>query len=138
MLIKLQSQLEGKIASFGEARELFCSNGYAFGGNWDYHCGCFDSVLHRDLDLGETVYLRVPFCVVDGELDNSNAQIQFETPYIIKHIVNVGLDKEGTSLLGSTVNQFQQPIDKDGYIHDKQYWEQVGEQSIQQVLSQLY
>ncbi|MDQ0197650.1 hypothetical protein [Neobacillus ginsengisoli] len=37
-------------------------------------------------------------------LDHSSALIEFGTPFVIKHIVNIGLD------------QFQTPLDNDGYI----------------------
>ncbi len=134
-MIPLHSDLEGKIALFGEAKHVFEKHGYVFGGNWDYHCGCFDSILHRD--GGETVYLRVPFCVVDGELDRYDAHIQFETPYIVNHIVNVGIDKEGTSLLGAALNQFQEPLDPDGPIQQKSYWEKIGQQSLERVIQAL-
>jgi len=39
-----------------------------------------------------------------------------------------GVDYDEGSLLDATgVSQFQTPLDKDGYIHDKSRWIQAGE-----------
>ncbi len=135
-MLKLNTTLEGKTALFGEAKHLLKKIGYDFGGNWDYHCGSFDSVLYRQ--EGETFYLRVPFCVIDGMLDHHHAHIEFETPYIIKHVVNVGLDTDESSLVSAAFNQFQEPIDRDGAINNEQKWEEIGEQAIRQIMNTLY
>src|SRR5690625_3311373 len=71
-----------------------------------YHKGKFDMVLCRN--GGETIYIRIPFDVLEGELDRPNAFIQFGKPYVIKHVVNTGLDWDENSLLATTgFNQFQ-------------------------------
>lgn len=135
-MLKLQTDLEGKKASFGDMQERIEELGYTLGGNWDYNRGCFDSILWRE--AGETIYLRVPFIVMDGELDQYAASIMFQTPYVIKHIVNIGLDKDENSLLSATgFNQFQDPIEKDGHIRNKNKWVDAGERAITQVLNCL-
>src|SRR5699024_12325898 len=64
--------------------------------------------------------------------------IEFETPYVIKHVVHVGLERDENSLLSTTgFNQFQKPLDKDGYIHDKSKWQEFGEETIGDLLNKL-
>ena len=135
-MIKLHTDIEGKKGYFGKMRQLFNQLGYVFGGNWDYHKGKFDAILLRE--EGETIYLRVPFYVLEGELDRDEAFIEFKQPYVIKHVVNIGLDRDENSLLtASGLNQFQEPLDTDGQIIDKSRWEMEGEQAIAYVVSTL-
>ena len=136
-MIQLQSDIEGKRAYFGVVRQLFDLNGCSFCSNFDYDQGKFDSVLWRD--GGETIYLRIPINVLEGALDHSNAYIEFGTPYLIKHVVNLGLDYDEHSLLTGTtgLTQFQEPLDKDGYIRDKSRWEMAGEEKITQILNSI-
>lgn len=76
--------------------------------------------------------------MVEGELDKSDAYIEFEKPYVIKHVVNVGLERDGNSLLTTTgLNQFQSPVDKDGNIFDKSKWVEFGEEAIGDILDQI-
>ncbi|MBA9026072.1 MULTISPECIES: YugN family protein [Bacillaceae] len=136
-MIKLQSGIEGKQAYFGLVREIFNSFGCSFCSNFEYDQGKFDTVLWRE--GGETIYLRIPFNVLDGALDHSNAFIEFGTPYVIKHVVNFGLDYDENSLLTTTtgLNQFQEPLDNDGYVRDKSRWKKAGEETIDHVLSSM-
>lgn len=132
-MIELQTALEGQQARFGDMREIFSNYGFDMGGNWDYHKGSFDCTLWRD--SGESIYIRVPFVVLDGELDHPNAYIQFQKPYVIKHVVNIGLDTDEQSLLAATgFNQFQDPVDTDAQIEQKNKWEHEGEQLIQRIM----
>ena len=48
---------------------------------------------------GESIFLRIPIYVLDGELDHSKALIEFGTPFVIKHVVNIGLDHDENSFL---------------------------------------
>ncbi len=131
-MLKLQTELEGKQACFGMMKSEFGKQGFCLGGNWDYHTGYFDSILHRE--GGETIYIRIPFKVLSGELDHFDTSIEFQVPYVIKHIVNIGLDRDESSLVSASVNQFQTPLDKDGTIHNKNKWEEAGEQVVQKLL----
>lgn len=132
-MIILNTDIEGKKVTFGSARDIFHSYGCSFCSNFDYDKGKFDAILHRD--GGETIYLRVPFYVVDGMLDHPKASIEFGAPFVIKHVVNLGLDYDEHSLVTATTGlaQFQDPIDKDGYIVDKSRWQQAGEEAIGQI-----
>lgn len=134
-MLELQTELEGKRTHFGEFLNLIEPKGYHLGGGWDYHSGCFDSILHRE--GGETIYLRMPFLVRDGILDDQYAGIEFTKPYVIKHVVNVGLDSDMSSLGTATFNQFQEPFDKDATIHDKSKWALAGEQAIEEIIPYL-
>lgn len=105
-------------------------------GGWEYHSGLFDGVMHRE--GGETIYMRLPFAVIEGELDRRDAFIQFEKPFVIKHVVNLGLDTDENALLTTTgLNQFQKPLDTDGHIRDKSKWQEFGEEAIGDILNQL-
>lgn len=135
-MLKLQTDIEGKKVYFGEVRNVFNANGFTFCSNFEYTHGKFDMNLCRE--GGETIYIRVPFNVLHGELDRPNAYIQFGQPYVIKHVVNIGLDWDENSLLTATgFNQFQNPVDKDGNILDKSRWEAAGEQMVHRVVSSL-
>lgn len=136
-MIILDTEIEGKTAKFGEMMEHLCPLGYCLGGNWDYDKGHFDSVLWRE--GGETIYMRIPFHVVEGMLDEYQARIRFDKPYVIKHVVNIGLDRDESSLLTTTgVNQFQEPLDQDGNIHRPQKWEEAGEAAINEILNGIH
>ena len=132
-LLELQSAIEGREAHFGYMRDKIGGHGFCIGGNWEYHKGSFDVILWRD--SGETIYLRVPFNVTEGELDAYDTRIRFTAPFIIKHITHVGLEYDGSSLLDATgMSQFQTPIDKDAEIHRKNRWVQMGEQVVTDVV----
>lgn len=136
-MIQLQTELDGKTANFGDLRNQIKGLGYSIGGNWDYHKGSFDNVLWRE--EGETIYLRLPFVVLDGDLDHHEAFIRFQTPYVIKHVVNIGLDTAGDSLLDATgFSQFQDPLDKDGQIVNKNRWAHAGEQAVEEVIRYIH
>ena len=136
-MLKLQTELEGQTASFGLVSDCIRGLGYHMGGNWDYHQGCFDHILCQE--GGETIYIRIPFSVTDGELDDYEASIKFRTPYIIKHVVHVGLDRDETSLLNvDGFNQFQPPIDKDGKIKNKNRWMHAGEVAVKDLMDCMH
>lgn len=135
-MIHLETGVEGTKMTFGEAQDFLKPFGLHIGGNWEYDSGMFDGILHRE--NGETIYLRMPFTVIEGELDYRNAVIQFEKPFVIKHVVNLGLDKGGSALLTTTgLSQFQKPLDKDGYIPNKSEWQEFGEEIVGDILDKL-
>ncbi|MEC1722056.1 YugN family protein [Schinkia azotoformans] len=136
-MIKLQTNIEGKRAYFGVIKNIFQSHGCSFCSNFDYHQGKFDALLWRE--GGESIYLRMPIYVVNGELDYSNALIEFGTPFVIKHVVNIGLDYDENSLLTATtgLNQFQDPLDTDGYIRDKSRWAKAGEETVNMIMNSI-
>ncbi|MDW0110228.1 YugN family protein [Sporosarcina aquimarina] len=134
-MIRLKTGLEGRKTRFGNMRERLEESGYHLGGNWDYHTGYFDRILNRE--EGETLYIRAPFDVIAGRLDEDSASIKFRTPFLIKHVVNIGFDSEDSSLLTSTFNQFQEPVDKDGRIPDKKKWQEIGVREVNRLIAIL-
>lgn len=128
-MISLQTNIEGTRYYFGDIRNALKPEGFFLCGAWEYDRGKFDAILWRE--HGETIYLRIPFHVIHGQLDHVDAYIEFRTPYLIKHIVNLGLDRDENSLLSATgFNQFQKPLDKDGEINNKDLWKYHGEMLI--------
>lgn len=135
-MIHLETDMEGKQMYFGQAEKTLKEFGLSMGGGWEYHSGMFDGIMHRE--EGETIYIRLPFQVIEGELDRRDAFIEFKKPFVIKHVVNIGLDKDENALLTTTgLNQFQEPLDKDGYIHDKSKWQEFGEEAIGDILDSI-
>ncbi|MGG0655884.1 YugN family protein [Rummeliibacillus pycnus] len=137
MMIQFESRIEGIKTEFGYIRDIFEPFGCSFCSNFEYHEGKFDSILYRK--DGETIYLRIPFKVIDGELDHYSAYIQFGRPYVIKHVVNLGLDYDENSLMtvSAGLSQFQDPLDKDGEIRDKSRWVKAGEEKIEHILKSM-
>jgi len=135
-MIHLDTDIEGKQMTFGYAEETLKRFGLVIGSSWEYHHGVFDGILHRK--GGETIYVRLPFQVIDGELDRADALIEFEQPFIVKHVVNLGIDKSGHGLLTvAGLGQFQKPLDRDGHIHNKNHWEEFGEDMIANILDDV-
>lgn len=135
-MIYLDTAIEGKQMAFGYAKHMLKQVGLELSGSWEYDRGIFDGIMHRE--GGETIYMRVPFQVIEGELDRDDAWIEFLKPFIIKHVVHLGLDKDSHSLLEATgLSQFQKPLDKDGYIHDKSKWQEFGEEIVGDLLDRL-
>ncbi|GKV54135.1 hypothetical protein NCCP2222_00820 [Sporosarcina sp. NCCP-2222] len=133
MLFLTETELEGKQAYYGEICEHFGDQGLILG-NWDYDQGLFDKILYKQ--GGVTIYLRCPFDVIQGELDQQDALLLFKKPFIIKHILNIGLDEEESPVLTVTgLEQFQKPVDKDAPIEKKSSWAEDGEQVISKTLS---
>lgn len=135
-MLKLQTELEGKTARFGDIRDKMNELGYNLGGNWEYDAGSFDHTLWNS--KSETIYIRLPFTVLDGMLDEYDAFISFQSPFIIKHVINIGLEKDEHSLLtASGWNQFQDPVSSDAPINQKNKWEEAGEQAVSRLIQHL-
>lgn len=128
-MIELKTTMPGKKALFGDACKVLEEHGVIIGGNWDFDRGNFDRVLNQD--GGESIYLRMPFDVVDGVMDEDSAMISFGTPFIIKHVLNIGLDDDDSPVLAAAgLDQFQTPQDKDAPIVYDEKWVHEGEDLI--------
>lgn len=118
-IISLKSTIEGKTVIYGNALKRFKVAGLDIGGGWEYDHGMFDTILYQRKET--TIYLRVPFEVLEGELDSPRTIIRFQTPFVIKHVMNIGLDEEDSaSLTAAGLEQFQAPQDSDAPI-DRQH-----------------
>lgn len=119
-MIPLQSKLEQVEGSYSDILALLKPQRFSLGGNWDYTHGSFD----RPLDEEQKVWLRLPFTVVKGELDGENERqdtgIRFQTPLVLRHLYNDGLDDTApVNTYGALVNQFQAPVDPDAPVADE-------------------
>ncbi len=118
-MIALKSKIEGKTVIYGNALKLFKEAGMDIGGGWEYDHGMFDTILYQRKET--TIYLRVPFQVLEGELDSPRTVIRFQTPFVIKHVMNIGLDEEDSATMTvAGLEQFQAPQDPDAPI-DRQH-----------------
>jgi YugN-like family len=109
----LKSKLENKIFTLNSIEQELKSHGFVIGPNWDYDHGSFDLLMENE--NGRYHYLRLPFSVTSGSLDMHGAEVQFESPYLLTHVYNEGLDDnigvEGA--FTASINQFSEPIEKD-------------------------
>ncbi|WP_028562011.1 YugN family protein [Paenibacillus pinihumi] len=131
-MIPLSSKLESREQEFVEIMKMLEEHQFSLGGNWDYHQGSFD----RYLDEAHKVWLRIPFDVINGNLDDqteeNDAKIRLGQPYVLKHVYNEGLDPEAqVQTLGALVNQFQTPVDPDAPI--EQHWLDEAKDKLAQV-----
>jgi hypothetical protein len=113
-MIPLHSKLESLEKEYVQAKSILENREFALGGGWDYDHGSFD----RHLDNERKVWLRLPFDVVNGNLDEdtdmNDAKIRFGTPFVLKHLYREGPDPDAkTVAMGGLVNQFQDPADPD-------------------------
>lgn len=136
-MLRFESDLEGKHVQLGFLRDKIEHYGFCLGGYWEYDQGYFDTILSKQND--ETIYLRLPFIVIDGKHDSYQAFIQFQTPYVIKQNGNFGLNFDEHSLLDATgFNLYQTPIAKDTEIPNKEQWVHAGEQVVEKVLQFIH
>jgi hypothetical protein len=126
----IESRLAGVQGTFGTIRENLAPDGFSLA-NWDYQWGFFD----RKLDEQGMVYLRLPFEVVQGKLDNAEARIQFGTPFVLKHVYQTGIEEHigytSGPLVAPLVNQFQEPVDKDAPVEEQ--WMKQAETIVRQL-----
>lgn len=143
-MIPVPSEIEGKEATYGEIEKSFQNEGFVLGGNWEYKSGYFDAALERD--GGETIYLRLPFQVVAGELNDKEARLKFLQPLLVRHVVNTEISKVDSLPLvdemplatNSLVNQFQKPLEMDGEIHDEQQRLQEAQVAIHKIITYVH
>ncbi|MUT64365.1 YugN family protein [Paenibacillus sp. NEAU-GSW1] len=119
-MIPLSSSLEGYQDRFTTLNNKLGQHHYSLGGNWDYTNGSFD----RALDDENKVWLRLPFQVISGSIDDSSddpdAVIRIGKPYVLKHLYNEGNDPAAVAhVAGALFDQFQMPIDPDAEIESK-------------------
>jgi len=135
-MLKLDSDIEGQIIRYDSMCKIIKKHGYVLCGNWEYDRGKFDCVLWRS--EGETIFARLPFRVVKGMLDQRDAHLKFGTPYVIKHVVHLGLENDSEGLMTvAGFAQFQKPLDPDGKINDHDQWREIARQSIDPIIEDM-
>jgi YugN-like family len=116
-MIELSSRVEGKQFDLYKLEQKLKPIGYAIGGNWDYDHGAFDYKIN---DEEGYQFLRLPFKSIDGQLDARNCTVQLGRPFLLSHKYEAGLDNQGsTGTFSGTLNQFQEPVDKDAGFPDR-------------------
>ena len=126
-MIPISSSIEQKEGRFVDVRQSLESLGFTLGGGWDYDHGYFDKALDNE----NKVWLRIPFHVLEGNLDSetedTETTIRFGTPFVLHHVYNEGIDPEARSMSsGGLLDQFQDPVDPDADV-DPQYVQMAGE-----------
>ena len=116
-MVPLDSELDGKILDLIHSKNELERLRFTYGGNWDYEHGSFD----RFLDDERTVWLRLPFRMVQGQMDadeeDTEARFRFDRPYVLRHLYREGPDLDADArTLGALIDQFQEPTDKDAHI----------------------
>ncbi|MBD2872114.1 YugN family protein [Paenibacillus arenilitoris] len=116
-MIPISSVLESREQHFLDTKELLEQRQFALGGNWDYNRGSFD----KPLDEAHKVWLRIPFEVIVGNIDNddtdNDAIIRLGKPYVLKHLYEEGNDPEASMrVFGAMFDQFQSPSDPDAHV----------------------
>ena len=119
-MIPLHSKLESVEKEFVQAKSMLEERQFALGGGWDYDHGSFD----RFLDEEHKIWLRLPFHVVGGNLDDetveNDAKIKFGQPFVLNHLYREGADPDAKSpAMGGMLNQFQDPENPDAKVEPK-------------------
>ncbi|GIN61984.1 hypothetical protein J27TS8_19770 [Robertmurraya siralis] len=110
-MIEVPSSIEGKEYHLDDLERLLKPIGYSIGGNWDYDHGFFDYKMD---DKEGYQFLRVPFQVVEGQLDSSVCTVKLGRPFLLSHQYEGGIDEEAeVGNITATINQFQSPENKD-------------------------
>lgn len=131
-MIMLTSVMEGREFDFIHSQNELTPLKFTLGGNWEYDHGSFD----RFLDDRRTVWLRLPFRMTQGTLDSevrdTEARLQFDRPYVLKHVYEEGLDEDAKlHTYGALIDQFQSPVDRDAEIEP--HWLDEARTILQQV-----
>ncbi|MFM1653456.1 YugN family protein [Brevibacillus sp. B_LB10_24] len=112
----INSRIEGQTGEFGVIGEMLAADGFTLASNWDYDKGFFD----RQLDDQAMVFLRIPFVVQRGVLDEADADIELHKPFVLKHIYQTGVDEDVSAYTGPVaapmLDQFQEPLEKDAEV----------------------
>jgi len=117
----IQSSLAGVQGAFGYIRDSLQQDGFTLA-NWEYDGGYFD----KELDDKGMVFLRLPIEVMHGKLDDTDARIEFGTPFVLKHVYRTGVENHigytAGPVASAMMNQFQEPVNKDAEVED--HWVQ--------------
>jgi hypothetical protein len=128
---ELDSTIEGATGRYKEMRKFFHQRDFDIGGSWEYSKGFFDCKLDKDDEKnGEYVYLRIPAYAKEGQIDQKNAIIELGKPFVLVHRFESNNDLSATSntVMGSLINQFQSPVEKDAPVDD--IWTLRGEKKL--------
>ncbi|GAE94016.1 hypothetical protein JCM21714_3141 [Gracilibacillus boraciitolerans JCM 21714] len=113
-MYELDSTIEKKVFPYQQVKGVVEKEGFSLGGAWEYDHGYFDYKLATDDGYH---FLRVPFHSIKGEIENENAVIKLNKPYILTHRYQDDVDAYAeSSVMQASFNQFQSPVEKDANI----------------------
>lgn len=116
-MIEIPSTVEGKHFDLYKLEQILKPLGYSIGGNWDYDHGYFDYKI--DDEVGYQ-FLRLPFHAIDGQLDSRGCTVSLDTPFLLSHKYQRGLDDHvHVGNASASFNQFSEPVDKDASFPEK-------------------
>lgn len=117
-MIEISSTIVGKQYDLYKLEQILKPIGYSIGGNWDYDHGSFDYKID---DEEGYQFLRVPFKAIDGQLDSRNCTVELQTPFLLSHVYESGIDHDHSEIgnASAAFNQFQEPVDKDATFPEK-------------------
>jgi hypothetical protein len=117
-MIEISSTIVGKHYDLYKLEQILKPIGYSIGGNWDYDHGSFDYKID---DEEGYQFLRVPFKAIDGQLDSRNCTVEIQTPFLLSHVYESGIDHDHSEIgnASAAFNQFQEPEDKDATFPEK-------------------
>jgi hypothetical protein len=123
LMVLLEASFVGLNVTFVSLKKWMSEQQFVLGGNWDYRGGCFD----RALDEERTLFLRVPFTVMEGELDaeddGQDTVVKLGSPFLLRHLYQKGTDETARMRLGGALfDQFQTPQDVDAPLDNKERW----------------
>lgn len=125
--------IEGFSHTYGACSRALEELDFALGGNWDYDHGSFDRKMADQ--GGDQVYLRLPFHVVEGKLDQQEAVLVFDTPYVLRHVVQTDTETYADGPRNPMLNQFQEPVETDGHVEEE--WLEQGRELVEQAARAL-
>jgi hypothetical protein len=117
-MIEISSKIVGRQYDLYKLEQILKPIGYSIGGNWDYDHGSFDYKID---DEEGYQFLRVPFKAIDGQLDSRNCTVEIQTPFLLSHVYESGIDHDHSEIgnASAAFNQFQEPEDKDATFPEK-------------------
>lgn len=89
-MFQIPSTLENLILNYDDAKKKLTQFGFLVGGNWDFRIGYFDYLLDAKHHSG---YLRIPFQVHKGSIEDKNGVIRLGTPIVLANKIQNGMMK---------------------------------------------
>ncbi|MFC0523917.1 YugN-like family protein [Pontibacillus salicampi] len=132
-MIPVPSKIESQIFTLYDLEQRLKPLGYVIGGNWDYYHGSFDYEI--DDKVGYQ-FLRVPFNVVNGHLDDKEVTVKLGEPFLLSHKYQIGLDDNvHVGNKTASFDQFSEPEDPDAEFPEE--YVGVGKELVQELESTL-
>ena len=126
-MVTIESGLTDVVAHFGQVEPVFAEQGFELA-NMNSDHAYFDFTLSNTTD--DSVYLRIPFFLQEGRIEDPDATIRFGQPFVIRHVHQTGVS-EDAQMTNPLTNQFQEPVSKDADV--SQTWVEKGKETLKRV-----